>query len=92
MIHVNKTFPAAALPTLFSPSLVVFIVIWTYLVCLIDLCVIKSLRRICLGVKARSQHMTFRCNVESTSLTTSVTCAWLSDVATQPSSFSNPLP
>ena len=72
MIHVNKTFPAAALPTLLSPSLVVFIVILTYVVCLIDICVVKSLRRICLGVKERSQHMTFRCNVESTSLTTIV--------------------
>ena len=74
MIHVNKTFPAAALPTLFSPSLVVFIVILTYVVCLIDLCVVKSLQRICLalGVKARSQHMRFRCNVETSSLTTIV--------------------
>ena len=37
-------------------------------------------------VLRRKGKMTFRCNVESTSLTTSVICAWLSDVATQSSS------
>ena len=39
---------------------------------LINLCVVKSLRCMCFGVKAKSQHTIFRCNVEFTSLTTSI--------------------
>ena len=77
MIHINKRrLRHAALLPLFSSVVIVFIVILTYVVCLIDLCVVKLLlcvkrqNRMC--EKAKSQHMIFRCNVECTSLTTIV--------------------
>ena len=64
---------------------IMFIVILTHVVCLIEICVVNSLCCMCLGLKAISHHTTFRGNVECTSLTTSfessIVFDFVSDVA-----------
>ena len=97
MIHVTKTFPAGSVVFAFTRCFHRHL----------DLCGMFD-RHLCRKVvatymlkrkgKIATHDVPLQCNVESTSLTTpcvtsrDLAWAWLSDVATQPSSFSNPLP